>query len=143
MDAPSIVATLLVVVITGIFLIVLDKERGKLKSKETEVADTAVSDMVRFEIEGDPIKIAYGADPISGVFLSVYDKRLKYDSNASDAVNAVTESIGVKDGGGSYFDLHTGSTGFRIKVDDKTMVTFLKRFGVSNKQIKKLPLRNT
>ena len=87
MDFPSIVVTFLAVEITGIFLVILNKERGKLKSTQTvvEVADTAVTDMVRFEIEGDPIKIAYGADPISGVFLSVYDKRLKYDSNASDA----------------------------------------------------------
>jgi hypothetical protein len=56
----------------------------------------------------------------------------------------VAESIGVMDGGGSYFDLHTGINGFGLrfglKVDDATMVTFLKRFGVSQEHIAVLPL---
>lgn len=38
--------------------------------------------MVRYTIENEqsPITVAYGYDHISGVFLSVCDKRLKYDS---------------------------------------------------------------
>ena len=52
--------------------------------------------MPRFEIEGYPIQVAYGYDfPTPGVFLSVVDKRLKYDASASDEVNAITEQIGV------------------------------------------------
>ncbi|KAL7572483.1 hypothetical protein ACA910_000311 [Epithemia clementina (nom. ined.)] len=97
--------------------------------------------MPRFTIEGDPIRMAYGFDKRSGVFLSVYDKRLKYNSDASREVNKVTEAIGVKDGGGSYFDLHTGRHGFGLKVDDKTMATYLQRFGVPPSNIALLPLK--
>ena len=75
-----------------------------------------------------------------GVFLSVYDERLKFDANSSSDVNAVTEKIGRKDGGGCYFDLHTGPNRDGFKVDDETMATYLKRFGVPDDQILKLPL---
>lgn len=63
--------------------------------------------MPRFKIEGDPIHVAYGVDEEigAGVFLSVFDRRLEWNEEANDEVNKVTESIGVKDGGGSYFDL--------------------------------------
>eukprot|EP00956_Cyclotella_meneghiniana_P024699 scaffold49972_cov23-Cyclotella_meneghiniana.AAC.1 len=44
------------------------------------------------------------------------------------------------DGVGSYFDLHTGSHGFGMKVDHDTMATYLKRFGVSEEKISELPL---
>lgn len=85
--------------------------------------------------------MAYGYSELSGVFLSVFDKRLMYDENATKEVNAVSEAIGVKDGGGSYFDLHTGLAGFGFKVDDKTMATFLKRYGVTDEQVRSLPLQ--
>jgi MYND finger len=98
--------------------------------------------MPRFEIDNDPIHIAYGYDfPVPGVFLAVTDKRLKYNANASKSVNAVTEQIGVKDGGGSYFNLHTGVDGFGMKVDDQTMITFLRRYGIPEENIKGLPLK--
>ena len=97
---------------------------------------------MRVEIPGDPISVAYGYG-ITGVFLSVFDKRLEYDPISSREVNAVAESIGVGDGGGSYFDLHTGSHGFGIKVDHDTMATYLKRFGVSEEKISELPLTLT
>jgi hypothetical protein len=54
--------------------------------------------MPRYTIKGSPINIAYGIDDIYGIFLSVLDDRLSYDETASEAVNAVTTSIGVKDG---------------------------------------------
>ena len=95
---------------------------------------------MRREIPGDPISIAYGYDELTGVFLAVVDRRLKFDCESSDEVNTVTESIGVRDGGGSYFDLHTGQVGFGQKVDDDTMATFLRRFGVSDDEINELPL---
>ena len=57
-------------------------------------------------------------------------------------MNRVTESIGVCDGGGSYFDLHTGSNGFGINVDDKTMAVYLLRYGVPADKVNELPLRN-
>ena len=98
---------------------------------------------MRIRIPGDPISVAYGYDGMTDVFLSVFDKRLAYNSDSTDKVNAVTESIGNGDGGGSYFDLHTGSYGFGKKVDDNTMATFLKRYGVSVDKISELPLNIT
>jgi hypothetical protein len=94
--------------------------------------------MPRFTIEGSPISIAYGYDFSCGIFLSVYDRRLMYNEKASCEVNEVAESIGVKDGGGSYFDLHTGPTGFGMKVSDDTMRVYLQRYGVPQKQIDKI-----
>ena len=96
--------------------------------------------MPRYTIQSEdsPISIAYGSDDSTDYFLSVFDKRLKYDSNASDEVNKVTEKIGVCDGGGSYFDLHTGHVGFGHKVSKATMGVFLKRYGVSEKRISDL-----
>ncbi|KAG7359569.1 MYND finger domain containing protein [Nitzschia inconspicua] len=96
--------------------------------------------MLQFEIPGDPIHVTYGYSGVAGVFLAVFDNRLQYDEHASDKVNAVTKAIGVCDGGGSYFDLHTGPDGFGMKVDHATMAVFLKRYGVSEAQIRALPL---
>ena len=72
--------------------------------------------MVRFEINNDPIRIAYGHDELTGFFLSVCDDRLKWNVDAGKEVNEVSEKVGIKDGGGSYFDLHTGPSGFGFKV---------------------------
>lgn len=91
--------------------------------------------MPRYEIPGDPIRVVYGLDDLTGVFLSVYDKRLEYDPSESRRVNAVTEAFGVQDGGGSYFDLHTGRAGVGIRVDDETMATYLRRYGVPEDKI--------
>ena len=94
--------------------------------------------MPRYTIDGSPIHVAYGLDNSAGIFLSVFDDRLAYDETASYAVNKVTESIGVKDGGGSYFDLHTGPIGFGEKVSIATIVVFLKRYGIPEKHIESL-----
>lgn len=95
--------------------------------------------MPRFEkkIESSShISIAYGSDDaLGGVFLSVYDDRLKYDENASKEVNQVTELVGVCDGGGSYFDLHTCRSGSGHKVSNETMTVYLKRFGATDEEI--------
>lgn len=93
--------------------------------------------MPRFTIDGSPIHIAYGVDEelICGIFLSVYDTRLEFDENGTDEVNDVAKSIGVCDDGGSYFDLHTGLTGFGKKVTRETMRTYLLRYGVPSKRI--------
>ena len=91
----------------------------------------------RYEIKSSPISIAYGYDEMctSGMFLSVFDERLEWSEQASREVNAVTEQLGVGDGGGSYFDLHTGQTGFGQKVSCETMMTFMRRFGVPEEHI--------
>lgn len=88
------------------------------------------------------ITVAYGFDEVTGIFLAVTDKRLHYDPIASSSVNAVTEQTGtVKDGGGSYVDLHTSSRdGFGLEVDDQTMATYLKRYGASPEEVATLPL---
>ena len=76
--------------------------------------------MPRYEIEeGKFIRVAYGNTGDTGVFLSVYDKRLKYDPEHSVQVNAVSE--GIQAGGdGCYLDLQTGTgwTGFGQRVDE-------------------------
>jgi hypothetical protein len=90
------------------------------------------------EVEGSPISVAYGYDEINGIFLAVTDERLAYDRNAAEPINQVIESIGLGDGGGSYFDLHTGDVGFGQKVSESTMLVYLKRYGVSEKQIKQV-----
>lgn len=94
--------------------------------------------MVRFMIEGSPISIAYGFSDINHYFLSVFDKRLEWKEGASEEVNEVADNIGLKDGGGSYFDLHTGTQGSGIKVSNETMKVYLARFGVPKKQIDEL-----
>jgi hypothetical protein len=67
--------------------------------------------MPRFIIESDVIRVAYGFDEVSEIFLSVYDKRLEWQENASEEVNKIAESLGSEDGSGGYFDLHTGLIG--------------------------------
>ena len=92
---------------------------------------------------GDPLEMAFGYedDPgLANVFLSVYDKRLRYDAASSAAVNAVTEKAGDGDGGGCYLSLRTGKYGIGVPVDDSTMAVYLKRFGVPEEQIETLPL---
>jgi hypothetical protein len=90
----------------------------------------------RFEFENSPhIKVAYGSDSVNGVFLSVFDDRLEYDDKASDEVNAITEKVGVKDGGGSYFDLHTRENGYGFQVSNEAMRVFLYRYGVPEDKI--------
>ena len=96
--------------------------------------------MPRYEREeGKFIRVAYGVADPSGVFLSVYDKRLKYDPKHSVQVNAVTEGIEAG-GNGCYLDLRTGPHGFGQRVDDDTMATYLRRYGASEEQIALLPL---
>jgi hypothetical protein len=92
--------------------------------------------MPRYEIDSWPISVAYGYDePLDHVFLSVIDKRLEYSSTASAEVNSITSKVGIHDGGGSYFNLHTGEFGFGFKVSHATMRTYLLRYGVTDKSI--------
>ena len=97
--------------------------------------------MTRFTVNEhnskSPIWIAYGSDQITGVFLSVSDKRLEFSEKHSetDQVNTVAMSIGAQDGGGSYFDMHTGSTGYGHQVTEATMRVYLARYDVGKSQI--------
>jgi MYND finger len=49
----------------------------------------------------------------------------------------------VGHGEGGYLDPHTGPTGFRQRVDDDTMATILRRYGVDDEEIRHLPLTLT
>ena len=84
---------------------------------------------------GSPVSIAFGFDESSQYFLSVFDKRLEIKDGVSEEVNKVAMNVGIKDGGGSYFDLHTGTKGFGMKVSNDTMKCYLSRFGVPKAKI--------
>jgi hypothetical protein len=99
--------------------------------------------MVQFEIAGDPTFVHYGYDEGCGIFLSVHDKRLMHDESASDAVNNVFQghskiNVALLDGGGCYLDMHTGKSGFGIKVSVDVISTYLQRFGALNENIQNL-----
>jgi hypothetical protein len=92
--------------------------------------------MVRFEIEDNtPIRVAYGHDEFTGFFISVYDARLKWDPNNDEALNGLLESLYIGDGGGSYFDAHTGPGGFGKKIDVKVMARLWEKYGVDKKHV--------
>jgi len=97
--------------------------------------------MPRFHINDGPINVAYGFEELDGsVFLIVCDGRLQSTPEATARVNAVANSIFYGDGEGAYFTLYTGAWGLGLQVDNATMATFLRRFGVSDGQIAMLPL---
>ena len=60
--------------------------------------------MPRFELVDDSITVSYGYEDACNVFLSVSDKRLRYDASASPAVNDVTRGVGCGDGDGCFFE---------------------------------------
>ena len=65
------------------------------------------------------------------VFLVITNKWLKHNSDSSNAVNAIMETVRVSNGDGSYFNLHTGRYGFGTKANGDTMAIYLKRYGVT------------
>jgi hypothetical protein len=91
--------------------------------------------MGRHELDPkNSISVAYGHDHATGYFLSVTDHRLAWSSNASKAINAITEKVNP-DGGGCYFDLHTGPMGFGHKADVQTLAHFWGKYGVPQEHI--------
>ena len=84
----------------------------------------------RYGLGEYPNKLDYGLDHATGYFLSVYDSRLKDMHDESKEVNEIAYKVGVKDGGGSYFDLHTGEGGFGFGVSRDTMAVYWGRYGV-------------
>ena len=73
--------------------------------------------------------VFYGYDRMNGYFFSVSDSRLEWREGESKEVNKITGMIGVGDGGGSYFDLHTGKRGFGFEATKETLATYLMRYG--------------
>ncbi|KAK0189840.1 hypothetical protein F5146DRAFT_1052855 [Armillaria mellea] len=85
--------------------------------------------MTRYTIEEGSIEIAYGTDHVTGYFLAVVDKRLKWQQSASKAVNSIAQKVEAG-GNGSYFDLHTGPGGFGSRVSKEVIAEFMQRYGV-------------
>lgn len=95
--------------------------------------------MIKYKIEGGGENhVTYGFDNLSGVYLSVKDRRLEWTRGQSNAVKKIVHSVGVGDGSGSYFDIHTGRKGYGTRVGMDTMADFLKRYGVSDERITEL-----
>lgn len=93
--------------------------------------------MVRHTKNLGAIRIAWGYDDaLQGYFFTVYDDRLKWQKGQSSEVDKVTEKVSM-DGGGNYFDLNTYPTGgFGTRVSEKTMFTFMRRYGINPGKIK-------
>lgn len=93
---------------------------------------------IRHTIEGSPISVTYGYDEKTGVYLSAYDDRLKYDYAASEEVNNVFLNCGVlglQSGDGAYLDMHTGDVDIGVKASWPVIHEFLKRYGVPRSHI--------
>ncbi|KAI7861615.1 hypothetical protein K492DRAFT_139302 [Lichtheimia hyalospora FSU 10163] len=93
--------------------------------------------MVRYELQQNNITVAYGHDELTGLFLSVYDKRLIWDEKNTDEANKICDKIS-EDGGGSYLKLHTGEVGFGYKVDKETIIIFMKKYDVKKEHLLEL-----
>ncbi|KAJ3027659.1 UNVERIFIED_CONTAM: hypothetical protein HDU68_003364 [Siphonaria sp. JEL0065] len=106
--------------------------------------------MVRHEIEQGPIKIAYGKDMVTGLFLTVHDSRLCF-ANIDDSTHlhntdfahnnpaeATTDEINYTRLEGIYLQLRTNENGFGKHVSIPIMKTYMERYGVPTKQIEEL-----
>ncbi|KAG9063356.1 hypothetical protein KI688_004238 [Linnemannia hyalina] len=93
--------------------------------------------MVRHTKNLGAIHIAWGYDDACiGYFFTVYDDRLRWQTGQSSEVDSITEKVSM-DGGGNYFDLNTYRIGgFGHKVSEKTMFTFMRRYGIDPDKIK-------
>ncbi|KAF9201720.1 hypothetical protein BGZ49_008073 [Haplosporangium sp. Z 27] len=92
--------------------------------------------MVRQEkIEGT-FHISWGYDAaLFGYFLTVADKRLEWNIEASEEVNLISSKI-CEHGGGCYLELNTYPTGgFGHKVSKDTIFTYMKRYGVNPPEV--------
>ena len=94
--------------------------------------------MIKYRIKGPASTVLYGANDSSGIFLSVIDSNLAHDTEADDHVNAAIAGLGITSKAGSYLNLYTGEQGIGLKVTQKTMIVFLKRYGAAEDQIQTL-----
>ncbi|KAF9185269.1 hypothetical protein BGZ51_002744 [Haplosporangium sp. Z 767] len=92
--------------------------------------------MVRYEKDEGDINIAWGYDePQCGYFLTVVDRRLEWQAEASKDVNQICEEVSLS-GGGSYFNLNTYSIGgFGFRVSEATIFAFMRRYGIDPTEI--------
>jgi hypothetical protein len=99
--------------------------------------------MAQFQISS-PIVIRYGYDKLNGLFLQAEDARLQVKEEGSNEANkiAMEFSTSSADGGGGYFDLHTGVNGFGLRVSEDVMVEYFRRFEVPENKISQLVALN-
>lgn len=94
----------------------------------------------RTELKQGLITIAYGADTVTGYFISVTDERLKATGTGSEdnlELDMLRESVDtVGDGGGTYLNAHTGKFGFGTRVSVKTMKKLWVLYGADVSGIK-------
>ncbi|KAJ3110458.1 hypothetical protein HK098_000558, partial [Nowakowskiella sp. JEL0407] len=89
-----------------------------------------------------PIKISYGFDEVTGVFLSVVDKRIAYSLHFSEEINTlIVSDLGKKLDEGCYFSTHTAAVGFGELVTSGETVVLLRRFGVPENEIALLRIK--
>lgn len=93
--------------------------------------------MVRYELQQNNIIVAYGHDHLTGLFLSVYDKRLMWNEENTDEANEICDKIS-EDGGGSYLKLHTGEIGFGYRVEKETIINFMKKYDAKQEHLLEL-----
>lgn len=94
--------------------------------------------MLKYKAKGPSNTVFYGFSASTGMFLSVIDSGLLHDEEADDDVNQEIAQLGITNKTGSYLDLRTGDQGPGLKVTEKTMLVFLKRYGVTDDQIQAL-----
>ena len=97
--------------------------------------------MVRFEeVKVATLRVCYGWDKLSKFFLSIYDPRLEINGTDNQNLEAALMEVGPKDGGGCYLDYHTGEMGFGTKTTKDVIFDILRRYDVSEENIKKLEI---
>jgi hypothetical protein len=94
--------------------------------------------MTRLELSNNtPIRVVYGHDHATGSFISVYDDRLMWKPENDEAYNTLCKSLYIGDGGGNYFDAHTGLGGFGRKVELKVMARLWEKYDVEKSYVAK------
>ncbi|KAH8823794.1 hypothetical protein DL96DRAFT_237203 [Flagelloscypha sp. PMI_526] len=91
--------------------------------------------MGRAEFNQGSINIAYGRDHITGYFLTITDRRLSADLQASAEVKSIAEKVEKQQKFGGYFDLHTGFSGFGFQVGIETLSYFWKKYDIPEEDI--------
>ncbi|KAG0045324.1 hypothetical protein BGZ83_009438 [Gryganskiella cystojenkinii] len=75
-------------------------------------------------------------DNLEGYFFALTDTRLESERDQTDEVTKITEKVS-ESGGGNYFDLNSYPRyGFAHRVSEKTIFTFMRRFGIDPTKIR-------
>lgn len=97
--------------------------------------------MVRFEeVKVATLRVCYGWDRLTEFFLSIFDPHLEINGTESQDLKDTLMEVGPKDGGGCYLDYHTGEIGFGTKTTKDVIFDILRRYDVSEENVKKLEI---